>query len=305
MNHLSCAFSSYQSEGYALFPGLIPAASVDRVLHCLKRFKSINLPYYSQSEHNWRLPQADIDEHGLLSSSMENFTNLAWDPWIARSGRNILQGPHVLQALQSISQHRSFCLWQNMLFDKSTATVDHLDAWYLDTNPPGDLIACWVALEDIDGNGGAFHVYPSSHLDPDLSWQQMDHDEFIEWASSQTEKYTRKSMYLKKGDVLLWHPYLLHGSSPQVSAGSSRKSLTAHYHPSSLLRGGKGVSSSTSTDTYKLTLAQQRKDMRSFGFPIFSSSTRRQIFKTSLHGLRKIYGTLPNPTSMIMNRDHR
>ena len=45
------------------------------------------------------------------------------------------------------------------VFDRATGTIDHIDTWYLDTEPMGHLIAAWVALEDIDGQG-EFHVYP-------------------------------------------------------------------------------------------------------------------------------------------------
>ena len=50
-----------------------------------------------------------------------------------------------------------------MLFYRSTSILDHLDSWYLDTDPMGSLFGVWIALEDIDGKGGSFHVYPESH----------------------------------------------------------------------------------------------------------------------------------------------
>ena len=52
-------------------------------------------------------------------------------------------------------------MWQNMFFDKSTGTIDHIDTWYLDSDPMGYLFGAWIALEDIDGKGGVFHVYQS------------------------------------------------------------------------------------------------------------------------------------------------
>ena len=56
--------------------------------------------------------------------------------------------------LKSLTGEDEFVMWQNMLFDKSTGTIDHLDSYYLDTDPIGNLIAIWVALEDINGEGG-------------------------------------------------------------------------------------------------------------------------------------------------------
>ena len=38
-----------------------------------------------------------------------------------------------------------------MFFDRSTGTVEHQDSWYLDTDPPGNLVGVWYALEDIQG----------------------------------------------------------------------------------------------------------------------------------------------------------
>ena len=44
-------------------------------------------------------------------------------------------------------------MWQNMLFDKSTRTIDHVDSYYLDKNPSCYLIAAWFDLEDINDKG--------------------------------------------------------------------------------------------------------------------------------------------------------
>tara|TARA_Y100001968_G_scaffold17076_1_gene13562 strand:- start:643 stop:1086 length:444 start_codon:yes stop_codon:yes gene_type:complete len=142
-------------------------------------------------------------------------------------------------------------MWQNMLFDKSTGTIDHIDSWYLDTNPPGSLLAAWVALEDIDGKGGSFHVYPKSHKNSSKSWIGLDHNKLIDWTKLCQKKYEKKKILLKKGDVLIWHPLLIHGSSSQKEAGFSRKSITAHYCPNDLLMGGNGLSESIETPNYK------------------------------------------------------
>ena len=71
-------------------------------------------------------------------------------------------------------------------FDKSTGTVDHLDTWYLDTNPNGKLIAAWFALEDIKGDGGSFHIYPGSHKEESKDWINSSHDSYIKWCHKLT-----------------------------------------------------------------------------------------------------------------------
>ena len=120
-------------------------------------------------------------------------------------------------------------MWQNMFFDKSVGTVDHFDSWYLDTDPPGSLIGAWFALEDIDGKGGTFHIYPHSHKIDFSQCFNYSHDEFIKFSADKAKKFDKHELKIQKGDVLFWHPNLIHGSSSQNTEGYSRKSLTAHY----------------------------------------------------------------------------
>ena len=82
---------------------------------------------------------------------------------------------------------------------------------------------------------------------------------------------------MKKGDVFFWHPLLIHGSSKQSVNGKSRKSLTAHYFPINLLKGGRGSNDSINTNSYKINLKSQSKNYRDFKLPILSSKRKRDI----------------------------
>ena len=90
-----------------------------------------------------------------------------------------------------------------MLFDKSTGTVDHIDSYYLDTNPMGRLIAAWFALEDINGDGGAFNIYPGSHLINSNEWIGMNHDEFVNWSRNKT-KCKKKNNHISFFTVIIY-----------------------------------------------------------------------------------------------------
>ena len=185
----------FQENGYVIIPNLIKNKFIDNLLFALKEFKKNNSLFYSQSDHNWRRIKNDLDKDSLLSSSFENFTNLIWAKKLSKSGRDILQSEPILQILRELSDEKNFCMWQNMLFDKSTGTVDHLDTWYLDTDPRGKLIAAWVALEDIDDKGGSFHIYPGSHLENSNNWIDTDHEEYVIWCNKLTKKYKRKKKH--------------------------------------------------------------------------------------------------------------
>ena len=291
----------YQKNGYVIIPNLVNPESIKSFFTSLEEFKNNNFLYYSQSEHNWRRIQNDLDENGLISSSFENFTNLIWSKNLSKAGREILQSNSIHKILKDLSGENQFCMWQNMLFDKSTGTVDHLDTWYLDTDPMGKLIAAWIALEDIDGKGGSFHVYPGSHKENSLDWIGTSHEDYVTWCNNLTKKYKRKEALLKKGDVLFWHPSLIHGATLQNKKGKSRKSLTAHYFPTNYLMGGSGKNSEYNSSDYRKKLLNQNNKLRSYGYPILSSYSRKKSFFFSVKGLIKYYFKL-NKKKMLMNR---
>ena len=123
-----------------------------------------------------------------------------------------------------------------MLFDKSTGTVDHADTWYLDTKPRGQMVASWIALEDINESAGRFFVYPKSHklnIPENINQKIKSNFEYVNFINQFliSKKLNKYAPELKKGDVLFWHPFTIHGSLSQKDPKYSRKSLTAHYHP--------------------------------------------------------------------------
>ncbi len=293
---------SFSDNGYFLFPNLISETIINQFLDELNNIKNRNSLYYSQSEHNWRLIKDDLDKNNLLNCSFENFTDLIWEKKLSNIGKKIIQSKEIDECLKLISKYNKFAIWQNMLFDKSTGTVDHLDSYYLDTDPLGELIACWIALEDIDGSGGEFHVYPKSHKSSDIEWSKMDHDNFVSWSLKRTSNLKKKSINIKKGDALFWHPLLFHGSSKQKVIGKSRKSLTAHYFPINFLKGGNGKNNDPKTDKYKKDLKKQFDHYRDLHLPIYSSRRHRDIYKFSIKGLIKYSISFLNKPFNKMNR---
>ena len=291
----------YEENGYVHCKNLIPEELIDKLLKELQNFKNRNSLYYSQSAHNWRLAKNDLDENNLLKSSFENFTDLIWARELSKAGSKILQSQLVLDKLREISGEKEFSMWQNMLFDKSTGTLDHNDSWYLDTNPIGHLIAGWFALENITDEGGSFHVFPGSHKEK-ISWKNLSHNEFVEWSKDESKKYKIKKFLINKGDVVFWHPLLLHGSSNQKIKGKSRKSLTAHYFPINYLKGGGGLNDKLRNSEYKNKLKIQNRYLRYYSYPISTSKRFRSKLYFSLLGIYKFLIT-KNLPFMIMNRD--
>jgi len=221
----------YNAEGYVTVPDLIPHAKIDRLVGCLERFKQGRRPYWSESIHTWMSPK--LDEKGFLVQSMENFTRLWFSQGLNDAGKDVLLGSEIRDVMRGLSPgNDEFVHWLNHLFDRSTGSIDHIDSWYLDSDPPGKLIGAWIALEDIHPDSGPFRLFPRSHLLPGLDelWT-LDHDAFIKRCAELLKTLEPMHALIKKGTVVFFTPFILHGAVDQKDSRYSRKSVTGHYLP--------------------------------------------------------------------------
>jgi phytanoyl-CoA hydroxylase len=52
---------------------------------------------------------------------------------------------------------------QSMYFEGNSATWEHQDSYYLDSETTGEMSAAWIALENISARAGRFFVCPRSN----------------------------------------------------------------------------------------------------------------------------------------------
>jgi phytanoyl-CoA hydroxylase len=134
-------------------------------------------------------------------------------------------------------------LFQSIHFEKGSEQPSHSDAIHMTTYPLGNLIACWVALEDIEAGSGALHFFPGSHLLPYYLndaynnrggfWLTGDkpYTAYESMIQSKVEEngLEKKVFTARAGDVLIWHANLIHGGEPVTLPESTRKSMVFHY----------------------------------------------------------------------------
>lgn len=156
--------------------------------------------------------------------------------------------PEVLSLL-SFLLGRHVVPFQSLNFTEGSEQRAHSDSIHMTTEPPGYLIATWIALEDIAADSGPLFYYPGSHrlpwiMTPDYesgntpysigSDSNRRYEDRIE--SLIREHNLEKKMFLpKRGDVLIWHANLLHGGSPIARAGATRRSMVCHYYAENAL----------------------------------------------------------------------
>ena len=187
-------------------------------------------------------------------SEIGGLTNTLLDPHCYSSGSfpeladfaRYLRTIFASEILQSyfkaaVGVNAPFILAQSMFFDQIT-TRSHQDCIYLDTIPSGNLVAVWIALQDLNEEHTRFYVYPGSHLE---HLQSLTDDEsyFRNLESViNSGKYVLESPMLRKGDVLFWHSRLIHGSRHGSVPMSRRLSITGHYIPTGFAYGNdKGI----------------------------------------------------------------
>jgi ectoine hydroxylase len=139
--------------------------------------------------------------------------------------------------------------FQTLNFYRSGSQLAHSDAVHLTTAPLGYSIGVWVALEDIQPGCGEFFFYPGSHklkyvMNSDY---HTGHNGFKLGKESHgnyekkiadiiREKALEFETFLpKKGDIIIWHANLLHGSLPIKDTSLTRKSLIMHYFAQGVL----------------------------------------------------------------------
>lgn len=129
---------------------------------------------------------------------------------------------------------------QSMYFEGNSATWEHQDSYYLDSEKIGEMVAAWIAIEDIAARAGRFFICPGSHrLKLDAHGLENNiaehHESYIQSVVDKIKqlKLEIRAPALEKGDVLFWNSFTIHGSLNTQDARFSRSSITCHAIPAS------------------------------------------------------------------------
>lgn len=125
--------------------------------------------------------------------------------------------------------------------------------WHQDSylNPPNvwsSYAAVWVALDDIHEDSGPFEYIPGSHkwevlrrdnlfnflpehVRQDPAWPSITQGEVARVCEEKIAKEGVRSQFFvpEKGEILIWHPNLLHRGSTPKNPDLLRKAVILHY----------------------------------------------------------------------------
>ncbi|MBU7583972.1 MAG: phytanoyl-CoA dioxygenase family protein [Nostoc sp. TH1S01] len=247
----------YEENGYVIVKNVIEQTHITAFLQELDKFKLIK-KYYYFAHDNHKFEKLTIDQAGLLEHSILNPLDMPFQKRFGYAASKIIWSSSVSRLLASLTDRQKHIMWQSIFIEKSHGISPHQDHYYLDTDPPGNLVACWFALENIKEDAGSFFVVPQSHRGFLVTRDRKtpifkDHDGYRYKVKElmETENCKMVPITPEKGSVILWHPFLIHGSFQNKNPRLSRKSLIAHFLPEgyTLLRTSQPKSTITSTNS--------------------------------------------------------
>jgi ectoine hydroxylase len=149
-----------------------------------------------------------------------------------------------LSSLLSFVLGRKVKPFQTINFIRGSEQRAHSDFIHMTTHPKGNLIAAWIALEDITSDNGPLIYYPGSHKLPYLLNTEFDHggstlmigdDAYLRYEEEVQKRIAEnhlqpREFHAKKGDVLIWHGNLLHAGKAIINEQLTRKSMVVHFY---------------------------------------------------------------------------
>jgi phytanoyl-CoA hydroxylase len=241
MDQIEQAKDYFIENGYAVLSGVIPSADCDLIRDLwnseVKPFKG---KIYRQTTA--KLERHCYNEAGWVMNPIINLQSL--DPRFFLKTRKvaierIISATNLSKFFRLLFNERPKIV-QSMYFEGNSATWEHQDSYYLDSESLGTMAAAWIAIEDIAPKAGRFFVCPRSHL---FDWERQSsenniaykHDVYVQSVVNKmkSEKFEVRAPALRKGDVLFWNAYTIHGSLDTQDPVSSRSSVTCHAIPES------------------------------------------------------------------------
>lgn len=222
--------SALIEEGFVILPGMQDHALCDQARADYERYLQDN--------------RDEADKHRDPEGRQFRLVNFHI---YSEAAMQLAKNPEIMRILDFVFG-REAAVHTSLTFQYSTMQALHRDSPYFHTFPAGQYAGVWTALQDIDPKSGPLSYVPGSHR---KSFDQHAYyREALERTGSpdqaraealrryQDEVNTfgetlapRRHAVLRKGDIAIWHPELVHGGSPAENQRLKRHSMVVHCCP--------------------------------------------------------------------------
>jgi len=229
----------YSENGYVIVKNLFPRQKCTEIME-LWNEEVKNFNGYISRQSSAKLEKNIKNDKGWIMNSVINLQSMnpkIFPKFRQFSTENILCDLKLSDIFGSILSDDPKIV-QSMYFEGNTATAEHQDSYYLDSEKNGEMVAAWIALETITAKAGRFFICPKSHkikLDDHNLYDNIskNHDVYIQSVVQKIkdENLTIRAPILNQGDVLFWNSLTMHGSLDSSDSYNSRSSITCHAIP--------------------------------------------------------------------------
>jgi phytanoyl-CoA hydroxylase len=239
MNNIKTSLTKEQKlqwtqEGYIIIPNFYSEHEIDAVLNIHDKVwtdkpKHLVVDHLDTGKRSFLKDITDKEQNGRfkvndLYLDYEEVRHLAMNDRLS----NILEELLLEKAVLINSLSLKFGTQQPM----------HQDSLYMTPPSPYNLAATWIALEDCSEDSGPLTYIPGSHVITPYKFSNGGFSaidgEMKEWRKYIDDKVKEygletKTFLPKKGDLLIWSSYLVHGGGYVTNIEQSRKSIVFHY----------------------------------------------------------------------------
>ncbi len=230
--------AAFIDHGFVILEGAVPEATIEAVLADVEATLDGRLPprdaewWTHEGKHHGRATRAIMREDAAKMLDLH-----ATSP----ATQAMIFAPPIARFLELVFE-RPPLAFQSLTFELGTRQPVHQDTAFVRVSSALELVACWVALEDITPGSGELVYYPGSHALPEelfegrSKWVPSGTTVVPDYSDRLHERSRAAGLSLtrffpRRGDALFWAADLVHGGAPDVEPGRTRRSHVTHYCP--------------------------------------------------------------------------
>lgn len=237
-------------DGYVVVPGLVSAELIGAFVHEIDDVWERDDPIDDLAvsdvilDEGYRVhvPHRDLvlldRDHRHRIKEVSNW-RIGQYHLYSRAARRIFDDPDIARIASTIFARRGESRY-SLMFSKGTEQGLHQDTCVFHIFPRDFMMGVWIACEDITHESGPLEYYPGSHRTPlfaeftnypQTNRRTSDPEQskrYDEHVVNLTKSFHKHELLIKKGDVMFWHPMLIHGGCPRIDRLATRKSFVLH-----------------------------------------------------------------------------
>jgi len=231
----------WKKNGFVVLEKAIPEEQIDslwkEIEHTIDNHDQYNmtaLVYQFNNTKDTAIKNVPVDKLRSIGARINEYHNPS------TKAKEVVTHPNLALFLKAIFDSQ-VSVYQSLIFRYGSQQDTHQDFPWVTPTIPSHLAASWIAMEDVSPDSGPLYYYPGSHNVKKFNFGNgilYRHGEsvfgpklfgkYLDWRCKK-EGLVKETLFIKKGDVLIWHSALAHGGHRINNPKQTRKSLVCHY----------------------------------------------------------------------------